>query len=343
MRRQRALIVLAIVAAMFIVAAWLVTRLLQPERLTPMLLAAIAEASGLEVSVSAPADYALRPEPRLRLHGVLATAPGNPQPLLEIGLLDVALPWQTLFGGEPVITAVAIANARLHVAALQTWLQQREASAPVTWPTLQDGLEISNSAVIGDDWRLQVDALALPRFALGQPTALTMSGHVLRDAAGNSSDWPLRLRVDAVIARSDAAVTLDPFQLSIDAASPLASGHAEGDLIVGEAMRFKLAGELAQWPAQWPALPGTDPSLPVKFALAGDGPELMAMTLAVRLEQAQTRLALKLIPQQLQTWLDHTAASPLPPLSGELHSERITIDGTELEGVEIHVDVDAQP
>src|SRR3546814_20559508 len=120
-----------------------------------MLLAAITEASGLEISVGAPADYALRPEPRLRLHGVLATAPGNPQPLLEIGLLDIALPWQTLFGGEPVITAVAIDNARLHVAALQTWLQQREASASSTWPTLQDGLEVRNSVGIGDDWPLQ--------------------------------------------------------------------------------------------------------------------------------------------------------------------------------------------
>src|SRR3546814_14735152 len=117
MRRRKTLIVLAIVAAMFIVAAWLVARLLQPERLTPMLLAAITEASGLEISVGAPADYALRPEPRLRLHGVLATAPGNPQQLLEIGLLDLALPWQQLFGGAPVITAVAAEHARLHVGA----------------------------------------------------------------------------------------------------------------------------------------------------------------------------------------------------------------------------------
>lgn len=340
MRRRSWLVVFAVVVVIFIVAAWLVARLLQPERLTPMLLAAIAEASGLEINVSAPADYALRPEPRLRLRGVLVMAPGSPQPLLEIGLLDIALPWQTLFGGEPVITAVAIDNARLHVAALQTWLQQRETGAPGTWPTLKNGLEISNSSIIGDDWQLQIDALAVPRFALGQPATLTMSGHVLRNAADNSSDWPLRLRVDTVIARDDTAVTLDPFQLGIDAASPLATS---GNLHVGDMMQFNLAGEMTQWPAQWPALPGTDPSLPVTFALAGNGSELSRIALTVRLVQAQTRLALKLVPQQLQTWLDSTAASPLPPLSGELHTTRMMIDGAELEGVDIQVEADAEP
>src|SRR3546814_5164577 len=102
-----------------------------------------------------------------------------------------------------------------------------------------------------------------------------MSGHVLRNTADNNSDWPLRLRVDTVIARSDAAVTFDPLQLRIDAPSPLASGHAEGDLHLGDIMQFKLVGELAQWPAQWPTLPSTDPSSPVQFAVAGNGPEPM--------------------------------------------------------------------
>lgn len=344
MRRRSWLIVLAVVAALVMVAVWMVGRFLQPERLTPMLLSAIAEAAGLELSVSAPADYGLRPEPRLRLHGVLAKAPGNPEPLLEIGLLDIALPWQTLFGGEPVITAVYVQDARLYLLPVQHWLRQRQDTTEQgAWPTLERGLKISNSRVLGDGWALQIDALDLPRFALGQPAALTMTGHVLGSDASAARDWPLQLSVDTVIARSDSAVTLKPFQLSLQAASPLATVHANGDLSVGEIMQFKLAGELAQWPAQWPVLPGTDPSLPMTFEIAGNGSELARMALAVSLEQEQTRLTLNLVPEQLQAWLDSDAASPLPPLSGELHTERMMIDGTELEGVEIRVEADPEP
>ncbi|MDP1698859.1 MAG: AsmA family protein [Xanthomonadaceae bacterium] len=343
MRRRSWLIVLVVVASLVVVAVWQIGRLLQPERLTPVLLNAIGDATGLELTVTEPADYALRPEPRLRLHGVRATAPGSAQVLLEIGLLDIALPWRTLLGGEPVITALYIKEARLHLLPMQSWLENREDTAPSTWPTLESGLQISNSTIIADGWQLQIDALGLPRFVPGQPAALTMSGHVLRSDAGGASDWPLHLSVDTVIAHDDATITLDPLQISLQAASPLATGHARGDLSIGEMMQFKLAGELAQWPAQWPTLPGTDPSLPMLFVVSGDGPELVQMLLAVKLEQAQTRLLLTLVPAQLQAWLDSDAASPLPPLSGELHTERMMIDGTELQGVEIRVEADAEP
>jgi hypothetical protein len=343
MRRRSWLIVLAVVAALIVVAVWQIGRLLQPERLTPVLLTAIGDATGLDLTVTEPADYALRPEPRLRLHGVRATAPGSAQVLLEIGLLDIALPWRTLLGGEPVITALYIKEARLHLLPMQSWLENREDTAPSTWPTLESGLQISNSTVIADGWQLQIDTFAVPRFAVGEPTTLTLAGHLLRNGSENTSVWPLRLSVDTVIAHNDATITLDPLQISLQAASPLATGHARGDLSIGEMMQFKLAGELAQWPAQWPALPGTDPSLPMHFVVSGDGPELVQMLLVVKLEQAQTRLALNLIPEQLQTWLDSDVASPLPPLSGELHTERMMIDGTELQGVEIRVEADSEP
>src|SRR3546814_14600392 len=114
-----------------------------------------------------------------------------------------------------------------------------------------------------------------------------MSGHVLRNTADNNSDWPLRLRVDTVIARSDAAVTFDPLQQRIDAPSPLASGHAEGDLPLGDIMQFNLVGELAQWPAQWRTLPGTDPSSPAKFQVAGTGPQPRGVASHDRLAQAR--------------------------------------------------------
>src|SRR3546814_21025811 len=101
-----------------------------------------------------------------------------------------------------------------------------------------------------------------------------------------------------------------PRSTRTDTLVPYTTLFRSGDLHLGDIMQFKLVGELAQWPAQWPTLPGTDPSSPVQFAVAGNGPEPMGVALTVRLEQAQTRLTLNLVPQQLQAWLDSTAASP---------------------------------
>jgi len=54
-------------------------------------------------------------------------------------------------------------------------------------------------------------------------------------------------------------------------------------------------------------------------------------------------MRINLVPAQLQAWLESDPASPLPPLSGELHGERMVIDGNELEGVEIRIQADAEP
>lgn len=341
MRRRSWLIVLAVLATLVLLAIWLVGRLLQPERLTPMLLSAIAEATGLELSVSEPADYALRPEPRLRLHGVRASAPGSSEPLLEIGLLDIALPWQTLFSGEAAITAVYLDNARVYLAPVQDWLDQREQTPASTWPTLHDGLRISNSTLVGEGWQLRVATIALARFALDQPTTLSVTGNLVREDSDGENDWPLHLVVDTVIARRESTVSFRPLQIALDAASPLPSVRAKGELVIGAMMHLKLDGELKQWPPQWPALPGTDPLLPMALTIDGAGPELATMALAVGLEQAPTRLTFNLVPARLQAWLDGDAASPLPPLTGELHAERMTIDGAELEGVDIRIEAEA--
>jgi uncharacterized protein involved in outer membrane biogenesis len=342
MRRRSWLIVLAVLATLVLLAIWLLGRLLQPERLTPVLLNAIGAAAGLELRVSEPADYALRPEPRLRLHGVSASAPGSSEPLLEIGLLDIALPWQTLFGDEAVITAVYADNARVYLTPVRAWLDQREETAQATWPTLHDGLRISNSTLVGEGWQLRVATIDLPRFALDQQTTLTLAGNLLRNDGDSVSDWPLRLTLDTTIARREGTVAFKPLQFVLDAASPLPSVRAKGKLVVGAMMQLKLDGELKQWPAQWPPLPGTDPSLPIVLTLDGTGPDLATMALAVGLEQTPTRLTFNLVPVQLQAWLDGDATSPLPPLTGELHAERMTIDGAELEGVDIQIEADAE-
>src|SRR3546814_6271256 len=64
-----------------------------------------------------------------------------------------------------------------------------------------------------------------------------------------------------------------PRSTRTDTLVPYTTLFRSGDLHLGDIMQFKLVGELAQWPAQWPTLPGTDPSSPVQFAVAGNGPE----------------------------------------------------------------------
>lgn len=346
MRRKRWPIVLAALAATLLLALWLGSRLLQPQRVTGFLIAAIERASGLQVSVSQPADYAFRPTPRLRLSGVRVSTANAAPPLFEIGLLDVSLPWDTLLGGAPVIRALHIERASVDVAGLSEWLSQRPPGTGNEWPVLEDGLQIRDSRLIGAGWSAQVQTLDVPHFALEQPLALSLRASIRRDpgdAAGTPTDWPLTLRVDALPRHLGSGIALDLRALQMDAASPLPSLQASGAVAFGDRVALNLDGALADWPAGWPPLPLAASTSSLTFQLKATGSGAADLDLTASLQRDGTRIEVQLLPAQLRAWLDAEPGTPLPPLRGELESDQLEIDGTHLEGVHIRVEPDPQP
>lgn len=342
MKRKRWLIALAVTAASLLLAVWIGGRLLQPQRITGFVIAAIERASDLQISVARPADYAFRPTPRLRLFGVRATVPGASEVLFDIDLLDVSLPWNTLFGGDPVIRALQIEGASVDVARLAEWLGQRPSrAAGGAWPVLEDGLQVRDSRLIGAGWSAQIHTLELPHFAMQQPLALRLAASIQRDA----SDWPFTLDIDALPRELGSGFALDVRALDMTAPSPLPTFHASGGAAFGDQFSLSLRGELADWPAAWPPLPQplAAATSPLAFELKAIGSGSADLQVDANLRREQTRVAVQVPLAPLRAWLDAAPGSPLPPIVAELHSNHLEIEGARLDDVRIQLEPDPQP
>lgn len=349
MARKRWPSVLAVVLALLLSAIWLGGRLLQPERVTAFVLNAISRASGLQITVTQPADYAFRPEPRLRLTGVQVRAPGTEQSMLDMGSLDISLPWNTLLGGEPVIRSLAIADAQADIARLSAWIASRpENTGAPNWPVLEDGLQISRSRIMGTNWSVQLNNLTLPRFAIDSALDLRIDGSIQRDASNDSpeaSEWPFVLHLNALPRQLSTDISLQVNKLQLDATSPLPTLKAHGGAALGAINTLVLDGELANWPEAWPPLPQpiAAASTPLTFQLKASGTGNEDLNISASLSREQTQLNVQLQLAQLQAWLTAEPGSPLPPITGTLQSDRLEIEGNTLEGVRISIELDAPP
>lgn len=346
-RLKFGLIALAVLGALIAAGVWVAGRLLQPERLTALVLDRAETALGLQLSVAAPADYALRPEPRLVLTGLSARMPGDANPLLRAARVQLALPWATLTDRDAgvVVTRIVLDAPELDLAALRRWQATRpDSAAALATPTLTDGLDIDAGRILGEGWTLTDIALALP--ALAQDTATTLT------ASGVFERGTLRAPFDAALTTTPRVrgeqIVLDALALrfSSDTAqspSPMPSLTAAGQLGFGRSYDLALAGELLRWPASWPALPeplasSTSP-LPftLGYARALDFSEPLTMTLA----RDDARLAARLAIPSIIDWLGADAATPLPPLLGTFNADQLQVGAVTLHGVSITVDEDA--
>lgn len=217
-------------------------------------------------------------------------------------------------------------------------------------------------ARLGEDGGVGLAGLATP---MGQdwrlPVRLRLSGY-LRQAES---------RLDHVVlgaaAQYMAGATRQSFALG--AAGPLAfaeglqlrsgafalRGHdaipsldATGDLGLGDGLTLDWRGQLAGWPAAWPALPpplGRSTSA-LPFALAYRGTADLADIAHLRLQRDATRFDARFRLFEVMDWLDTLqtgTGSPLPPLSGRLTSPRMEVSGATLEGVDLRLDDPAVP
>lgn len=323
------------VLALGLLAAWWVARMLEPERLTPVLLARAERALGLQLELAEPADYALRPGLRLGLSGLQARLPGAAAPVFTAERIDLALPWTTLLGEEAMVTRLELIAPAFDLPAMRAWMATRPPAQEVTeLPRLTAGLRIERGRVREQDWTLDSLEVRLPRLLPGEPVELDAAATL---TLGDGPALPWRLRLAGHLEPGPALTGLS---LDFDGASPLPTLSAAGALGLGVPFALELDGELKSWPAGWPALPvplsQSDSPLPFSLALRGEDP--MSSPLALTLARDQSRFEGRAVPQRLLDWIDAEPAPLLPPLNGVLTAPRLEIGGVLMEGVRVELD-----
>ncbi|HVI57518.1 MAG TPA: hypothetical protein VM619_01415 [Luteimonas sp.] len=141
----------------------------QPDRVARLVLGALGDALGLEISASGASEYTLRGSPTLVVRDVVARVPGATTPLLRARRIYASVPWSTVRsrGAQLDITRIELDAPVLDLPALQRWQASRPPGERRT-PTLSDGLQVREGRVDGDGWRVDRIAISLPRLMPGQ-------------------------------------------------------------------------------------------------------------------------------------------------------------------------------
>jgi hypothetical protein len=203
--RRRALLLGCGAAALLLLIALGLRFAAQPDRVARLVLGAIGDALGLEITATGNSEYALRGSPTLVVRNVVAREPGAATPLLRAARVYVSVPWSTVRsrGGRLDFTRIELDAPVLDVPALQHWLAARPPGER-RMPTLADGLQVRDGRVDGDGWRVDGIALSLPRL---RPDARVGGRAAGRFAAG---EFALAFDVAAAMTRpgNDAGVAI---------------------------------------------------------------------------------------------------------------------------------------
>ena len=201
-RRARRLAWLVASLAVLAIIAGVIAFLSRPPRATRLLLDAVGNAFGLQISAEG-GDYRLRGTPMLDVRGVVAREPGAAQPLLRADRIVMSLPWSTIRsrGGDLTIDRVELERPLVDMEALRHWLAQRP-PGPTRIPVLTRGVRVRDGRAIADEWRIDAIVLDLPTLAPRRPVAATVSGRYRND----SLQAPFALDVALTSPANDAAI-----------------------------------------------------------------------------------------------------------------------------------------
>lgn len=179
--------------------------LLQPARVTGLVLSSLGNSLGLEITASGDSNYTLRGTPTLSVRDLIVRQLGAPSPLLRADRLLVSVPWSTVRsrGTQLDITRIELDAPVLEVDALKHWLASRP-EGKSRLPTLSDGLHVTGGRVAGDGWSIDALSLALPRLAPGRPFLLRAAGTV----RSTSVSVPFDLEAAATRPGNDAGVAV---------------------------------------------------------------------------------------------------------------------------------------
>ena len=339
MQRRRILRILLVLAVLVLLAGLALRYVLEPQRATRFLLDRVGTALNLEITASGSTEYRLRGTPTLVLRDVIAREPGAHAPLLRADRIFLSLPWSTVRARGAVLAATRIELDApvLDLAALQHWLATRPPSTPTRMPSLSEGIRIRDGVLQADGWRLQGLQADLPSFAPGVPSPLNLRG-VYRNP-------PVEFELSGQFGWYAGTWRLAPARVSMrgrgdPATDPVPPIEAQGELAFGERLQLRLAGDIANWPAAWPALPeplGSSRS-PMSFQLRYDGALDLRDIAQLQLQRDATSFDGRFRLHEVLAWIDAGGANPLPPIDGSLRTPRLDIAGAELHGIEIEMD-----
>lgn len=203
MTRRRALLIAFAVTA--IVLALSLRWVSQPSSVAGLLLDRIGSALGLEISASGASEYRLRGTPMLVVRDVVAREPGASTAVLRAKRVYLSLPWATIRarGDDLTVKRIELDAPHLDLPALQHW----QATRPPTekrFPTLTDGLRITDGVIVNDDWRIDGIHTDVPSLYPDKPVQARLRGRYL--------DPPLTIPVDLAVAitRPQALILATP-------------------------------------------------------------------------------------------------------------------------------------
>ncbi|HKN79228.1 MAG TPA: hypothetical protein VJW16_08695 [Lysobacter sp.] len=156
-----------------------------------------------------------------------------------------------------------------------------------------------------------------------------------RYVAGDT-DLPFAFAVNGPLRIEGSAISLSPAGVALRGRGVVPDFDARAALAYTNAASLHLAGTLATWPAEWPALPPpigqSTASLPFVLDYAGavDFSDIARLQVA----RDDTRFDGRFRLPDVLAWIDDTHASPLPPLAGRITTPRLEIAGAVLEGVD---------
>ena len=219
--------------------------------------------------------------------------------------------------------------------------------------TLQRPASGRGFAVVGavtptrDGWQLPVrvtlsgalhwdDALAL------LPARFGAGGRFI----SGDTDIPFSLGLHGPLRAHGDAWSLLPASVALGGGGLVPELDARGRLALGRRVLLQLDGRIAQWPADWPALP---PPLgasqqPLALSVSYLGLVDFSAPLSLRVVRDDLRFEGRLDVPGLVAWAsDMKRGSLLPPLSGTLEADAMEISGARLEGVSIELEDEEAP
>ncbi len=334
-RMRRSVRIVGVAAALLLVVALSSPWWFNARRVADLALAQADIATGLDWAYHGEPALRWRPQPWLSLPG-LDVRDASGRSLLTAERLEIALPWSTLRGESLRVDALRIEAPDIDLDAAIAWWNTQPAGDVADLPRL-DGLVITRGRVRWAGGALQDLELTLPRFAMGEPMALALRGKVVNTTAEHRAPFALALQIDAV--PEATPLRLERFALSLDGSGPIATTTAKGRLQFTP-WALDASGEIASWPAVWPALPAplSDSPSPLAFTLAQRGETAMAAHSVLTLKGDTHQIDAEGTPEAVMAWLEDADAAALPPLRVRATLPEVALDGVRLEGVTIELD-----